>query len=91
MSTTTATPRLAVDIGGTFTDVVLERSGERATIKVLTTPGAPEVGLGVERGHPGGVVLKEREHVSVSKVAGGIEDAIGHMSIPAPQFLATRP
>jgi N-methylhydantoinase A len=45
MSTTTATPRLAVDIGGTFTDVVLERSGERATIKVLTTPAAPEVGV----------------------------------------------
>src|ERR1700689_4075976 len=45
MSTTAATARLAVDIGGTFTDVVLERSGERATIKVLTTPGAPEVGV----------------------------------------------
>jgi len=43
MSTTAATARLAVDIGGTFTDVVLERSGERATIKVLTTPGAPEL------------------------------------------------
>jgi N-methylhydantoinase A len=45
MSTTAATARLAVDIGGTFTDVVLERSGERATIKVLTTPAAPEVGV----------------------------------------------
>lgn len=36
---------LAVDIGGTFTDVVLELDGELATLKVLTTPEAPEVGL----------------------------------------------
>ena len=35
--------RLAVDIGGTFTDVVLETSGRRLlTKKVLTTPRAPE-------------------------------------------------
>src|ERR1700685_1430994 len=45
MSTTTATARLAVDIGGTFTDVVLEYPGGRATIKVLTTPAEPEVGV----------------------------------------------
>jgi N-methylhydantoinase A len=40
-----ATPRLAVDIGGTFTDVALEHPGGRATIKVLTTPAAPELGV----------------------------------------------
>ena len=34
--------RLAIDIGGTFTDVVLERNGRRVTTKVLTTPRAPE-------------------------------------------------
>ena len=34
--------RLAVDIGGTFTDVVLEARGRRWTGKVLTTPRAPE-------------------------------------------------
>ncbi len=34
--------RLAVDIGGTFTDVALERGGARWTAKVLTTPAAPE-------------------------------------------------
>ena len=34
--------RLAVDIGGTFTDVVVERVGRRTTTKVLTTPDAPE-------------------------------------------------
>ena len=33
---------LGVDIGGTFTDVVLERDGETRSIKVLTTPQAPE-------------------------------------------------
>jgi N-methylhydantoinase A len=34
--------RLAVDIGGTFTDVVLEVGEERFSSKVLTTPRAPE-------------------------------------------------
>ena len=34
--------RLGVDIGGTFTDVVLEKSGELFSTKVLTTYTAPE-------------------------------------------------
>jgi len=44
------TTRIAIDIGGTFTDVVLDRGGRRTTTKVLTTPGAPEKGVveGVE-------------------------------------------
>ncbi len=37
--------RLAVDIGGTFTDVALEYAGRRLTAKVLTTPAAPEQGV----------------------------------------------
>jgi N-methylhydantoinase A len=37
--------RLAVDIGGTFTDLALERDGRRVTAKVLTTPAAPERGV----------------------------------------------
>jgi N-methylhydantoinase A len=37
--------RLAVDIGGTFTDLALEVGGERVTAKVLTTQGAPELGV----------------------------------------------
>jgi len=47
--------RLAADIGGTFTDVVLETPVQRFTTKVLTTPQAPELGVlqGIE------VVLKE--------------------------------
>jgi N-methylhydantoinase A len=45
MSTVRSAARLAVDIGGTFTDVALEHSGGRATIKVLTTPAAPEAGV----------------------------------------------
>ena len=36
------TARLGVDIGGTFTDVVLEAGGERWSTKVLTTYAAPE-------------------------------------------------
>jgi N-methylhydantoinase A len=46
-----AAVRLAADIGGTFTDVVLETPARRHTCKVLTTPRAPELAVleGVER------------------------------------------
>ncbi len=37
--------RLAVDIGGTFTDVALDMGGREVTTKVLTTPHAPEQGV----------------------------------------------
>ncbi len=37
--------KLAVDIGGTFTDIVLDIAGSRFTKKILTTPSAPEVAL----------------------------------------------
>ncbi|RAI57041.1 hydantoinase/oxoprolinase family protein [Roseicella frigidaeris] len=37
--------RLAVDIGGTFTDLAVECGAERWTAKVLTTPAAPEQGV----------------------------------------------
>ncbi len=40
-----ASTRLAVDIGGTFTDVVLEAENEQRIAKVLTTPAAPEEGV----------------------------------------------
>ncbi len=39
------TIRLAVDIGGTFTDVALDAPKRRVTAKVLTTPQAPERGV----------------------------------------------
>jgi N-methylhydantoinase A len=43
--------RLAVDIGGTFTDFALEVGNERFSRKVLTTPSAPEQGVlaGIEQ------------------------------------------
>jgi N-methylhydantoinase A len=37
--------RLAVDIGGTFTDIVLLAGEQRVVAKVLTTPRAPEVAV----------------------------------------------
>src|SRR5262252_2610573 len=37
--------RLAVDIGGTFTDLCLEWNGKLSSVKVLTTPRAPEEGV----------------------------------------------
>ena len=39
------TARIGVDIGGTFTDVVVENGQMRHTAKVLTTPRAPEEGV----------------------------------------------
>ncbi len=56
MGATSHSVRLAVDVGGTFTDVALEigdpgAGGRRVTSKVLTTPRAPEEGVidGVEK------------------------------------------
>ena len=43
--TTPEAVRLAVDIGGTFTDVVLETPQARFSAKVLTTKAAPEEGV----------------------------------------------
>ena len=40
-----STARLAIDIGGTFTDVALEVGGRLVTTKVLTTQAAPERGV----------------------------------------------
>ena len=37
--------RLAIDIGGTFTDFAIEAGDERHSVKVLTTPRAPEEGV----------------------------------------------
>jgi N-methylhydantoinase A len=37
--------KLASDIGGTFTDIVLEQRSQRWSTKVLTTTGAPELGV----------------------------------------------
>src|SRR5580698_1216454 len=53
--------RLAVDIGGTFTDLALEHDGKRTTIKVLTTPAAPEQG----------VMVGVRDILRLSGVAAG--------------------
>ena len=45
MAVTGSPARLAVDIGGTFTDVALEVDGDFVTTKVLTTPASPEAGV----------------------------------------------
>lgn len=48
--TTKVETRLSADVGGTFTDLVLEQGSTRWTCKVLTTPARPEEGVltGVE-------------------------------------------
>jgi len=40
-----------VDIGGTFTDFVLERGAEQVSLKLFTTPDAPELAVmaGIDR------------------------------------------
>jgi len=42
MSEMKSISRIGVDVGGTFTDVVLEHDGALTTAKVLTTPNAPD-------------------------------------------------
>ena len=37
--------RMAVDVGGTFTDVVLEQGDQQTVLNVLTRPMAPETGV----------------------------------------------
>jgi len=39
------TTRLAIDIGGTFTDLVLDRDGAQVSLKLLTTPARPADGI----------------------------------------------
>ena len=45
MSSDPRSVRLAIDIGGTFTDLALEAPGGLFTAKVLTTPAKPEEGV----------------------------------------------
>ena len=45
MSSSTGQARLAVDIGGTFTDIALEMGARMITAKVLTTPRQPQDGV----------------------------------------------
>lgn len=44
-STPDAAVRVAVDVGGTFTDIVLERERRRWSAKLLTTPDTPETAV----------------------------------------------
>ena len=54
--------RLAVDIGGTFTDLALEHDGRRSTTKVLTTPAAPEQGVMAGVRHSGQAGMAPGRH-----------------------------
>ena len=64
MRPTTAGPRIGVDVGGTFTDVALERpDGTFASIKVLTTHQRPE-----EAVLAGISAVIEREGIALDKV-----------------------
>jgi N-methylhydantoinase A len=59
----TAHTSISVDIGGTFTDIVLQRNRQRSSTKVLTTHQAPERGL-----LDGVSYLLEREHLSLRDI-----------------------
>lgn len=43
--TTSDRIQMSADIGGTFTDIVLQKGAQRFTRKVLTTPDSPELGM----------------------------------------------
>jgi N-methylhydantoinase A len=56
--------RLAVDIGGTFTDVVLETPDGEISGKVLTTPDAPERGVA-----EGTALLLQQGHIAPERIS----------------------
>ena len=72
--------RLAIDIGGTFTDLVLDDDGRRHTAKVLTTAERPADGLmlGIEQ------ILDE------SGIAAGAVDLVVHGTTLATNALIER-
>ncbi|MEL7487252.1 MAG: hydantoinase/oxoprolinase family protein, partial [Pseudomonadota bacterium] len=72
--------RLAIDIGGTFTDVVLEIGDRRVTAKVLTTPSAPETGL----------MTGVREALTQASIAPGEISAVIHGTTLATNALIER-
>ena len=78
MSEGTSPARLAVDIGGTFTDLVLEANGRRATVKVLTTQANPE------RGVLDGVAKVMAEAVKVKSTATLVEPMEGISGVDRP-------
>jgi N-methylhydantoinase A len=57
------TIRIGADVGGTFTDVVIERNGTYLSTKVLTTHSGPEVGI-----LDGLVALADEHDVDLSTV-----------------------
>ncbi|WP_043360117.1 hydantoinase/oxoprolinase family protein [Belnapia sp. F-4-1] len=61
--------RLAVDIGGTFTDLVLEEDGQSWSTKLLTTPAAPE--QAVLEGTRRILALAERQPAQLGLVVHG--------------------
>ena len=68
--------RLGVDIGGTFTDVVLETPGGSASTKVLTTYAAPEDAIDVcGTGGDGHHTLNVSTAVSLVLAACGVSVA----------------
>ena len=56
--------RLAIDIGGTFTDLAVVLGSKRVSAKVLTTPRAPEEGVlaGID-------MLMQRAHLAAGDIA----------------------
>ncbi|WP_119392611.1 hydantoinase/oxoprolinase family protein [Taklimakanibacter lacteus] len=75
-----STNKLAADIGGTFTDIVLETPARRYSCKVLTTTAAPELGVleGIE------IVLKD------AKLAASAVDVFIHGTTLATNALIER-
>ena len=72
--------RLAVDIGGTFTDAVLEAGGVKITQKVLTTPANPAEGF----------MAAVEQVLAAGEIAPGAVDLILHGTTLATNALIER-
>ena len=78
--------RLGADIGGTFTDVVLEAGAELYSTKVLTTYAAPETAI-IEGFRRGGLDVGDRDGLATFEelavyVKGKVEKATDRQQRP---------
>src|SRR6185503_19507928 len=84
--------RVAIDVGGTFTDLVAVGAGETVALKVPTTPRAPEQGVmaALEALAERGVSLDAIERIShATTIATNALLGQVHLELPRVVFVTT--
>ena len=89
---TAITMRVAIDVGGTFTDLVAVGAGETVALKVATTPRAPERGVlaALEALAERGVPLESIERIAhATTIATNALLGQMHLELPRVVFVTT--